>query len=249
MCQYVAVFIVILAITLAYLSRLPIIAHQSPESLADGCPFFVDGEVVSFESMVLEEYPNHVPYVSTHTGQSVIMDGMDSKKTPVVLLHGFPDTVLTFQALNRALVQQGNEQRSLPVYDKLNAYIYIAGYRTIMPNLWGYEKNTTLHVSKQHFSLDGVAHHLIQLLDELRVKSVHVIGHDWGSVIAQRLAVKYPHRVTSLTVMAVPTDMLYGFLMVPSQLYYSWYMLFFQLPYFPEQWLLNYEGVSYLWGK
>ncbi len=65
--------------------------------------------------------------------------------------------------------------------------------------------------------------------------SVHVVGHDWGSVVAWALAAHRPELVRTVTGVSVPhpaaflAGMLHG-----TQLIHSWYMGAFQLPRLPE---------------
>jgi 3-oxoadipate enol-lactonase len=50
-----------------------------------------------------------------------------------------------------------------------------------------------------HYSLEQMAADAISVLDDLGVDSAHVIGASMGGAIAQIIAVKYPERVRSLT--------------------------------------------------
>jgi pimeloyl-ACP methyl ester carboxylesterase len=55
-------------------------------------------------------------------------------------------------------------------------------------------------------SLTGYLAHIIQLLDQLAVSNAHVVGWSAGGLYAQALAVHYPERVRSLTLInsAIP---------------------------------------------
>jgi pimeloyl-ACP methyl ester carboxylesterase len=80
---------------------------------------------------------------------------------------------------------------------------------------------------------------------------VHLIGHDWGAVIAQATAAMLPERLHSVISLAIPslrrlTETALSWDHAPRQLRNSWYFLFFQIPFLPEQWLAS-GGVGFLW--
>jgi 3-oxoadipate enol-lactonase len=52
---------------------------------------------------------------------------------------------------------------------------------------------------KQPFTLEQMADDAIAVLDAAGVETAHVVGASMGGVISQIIAVKYPHRVRSLT--------------------------------------------------
>lgn len=127
----------------------------------------------------------------------------------VVLLHGFPDTTGTFIHQVPALVE--------------------AGYRVLVPVLPGYEVSSC-DGSDRYFVSDLVVW-LTGWLDQLGESRVHLVGHDWGAVIAWLAAASHPERFYSLTTIAIPSlrHLPGAILRHPSQLLKSWYMGFFQL--------------------
>ncbi len=67
---------------------------------------------------------------------------------------------------------------------------------------------------------------------------IHLIGHDWGAVIAQATAAMLPDRVQSIVSVAVPSLRRLRTLAAeyaPQQLSNSWFFLFFQWPLLPER--------------
>jgi pimeloyl-ACP methyl ester carboxylesterase len=48
-------------------------------------------------------------------------------------------------------------------------------------------------------SITGQAELMVQFMDQLNISKIHLIGHDLGGGIAQILAVKYPQRIKTLT--------------------------------------------------
>lgn len=149
---------------------------------------------------------------------------------PLVLcLHGFPDHARSFRTLMPALAR--------------------AGYRAVAPWLRGYE--TGSQPADGRYDVPALAGDVVAWLDELKVERAHVVGHDWGAVVAYRLGQTVPDRLRSVTAMAVPWLGLppARLARVPSQLARSWYMFFFQVPGLPERVLRarDFALVAWLW--
>lgn len=51
---------------------------------------------------------------------------------------------------------------------------------------------------KRSYSISDMAQDAVKLLDGLKIKSAHIIGHSMGGYIAQELAITYPKRVDKL---------------------------------------------------
>lgn len=88
------------------------------------------------------------------------------------------------------------------------------------------------------YRMASVVSDYIALLDHLSIKSVSLMGHDWGSALAWCLAIHHPTRVSRLIGVSVghPTAFARaGF----KQKLMSWYTVFFKLPIIPEAILLN----------
>lgn len=126
----------------------------------------------------------------------------------VVLLHGFPDTWQTFDQQVPALVA--------------------AGFRVLVPVLPGYDSGSVDPAGRYFAS--GLVQWLINWLDALGEGRVHLVGHDWGAVIAWLAVVQHPGRFHSLTAIAIPSlhHLPRAVLHHPGQLLNSWYMGFFQ---------------------
>ncbi|MEQ9364114.1 MAG: alpha/beta hydrolase [Leptospirales bacterium] len=156
---------------------------------------------------------------------------LDASGPAVLFIHGFPDTYRSFRAQAAAL----------------NA----AGFRTVAPMLRGYEP------SSQHPTNDYHARHLAEdvrvWLDELEIEKAHLVGHDWGAIVAYAAASRFPERVGSLSLLAVPgiLEYLKCLARYPSQFRRSWYMFLFQLPYIARRALARDELalIDRLWGE
>jgi pimeloyl-ACP methyl ester carboxylesterase len=100
----------------------------------------------------------------------------------VLLLHGFPDTHRLWR----------NEVRALTS----------AGLRTIAPDLRGRGESSRPRAVGDYEIRHSVAD-MVCLLDELGVERAHVVGHDFGAVVAWVLAALHRDRVDQLVVMSV----------------------------------------------
>jgi pimeloyl-ACP methyl ester carboxylesterase len=129
----------------------------------------------------------------------------------VMCLHGFPDHARSFRFQADALSAMG--------------------YRVVSPSLRGYEPSS--QPRDNDYTLLSVAHDVLAWLDELQVERCHLIGHDWGALVAYVAAALAPERLWSLTTLAIahPGRLEREALRRrPSQLLKSWYIFFFQLP-------------------
>lgn len=72
------------------------------------------------------------------------------------------------------------------------------------------------------------------MLDAAGIDRAHVVGHDWGALIAWTLAQRHPDRVRTVTALSVPHPGAFARSLAGTQAPKSAYMLFFQLPWLPE---------------
>ncbi|MFB7363222.1 alpha/beta fold hydrolase [Streptomyces hydrogenans] len=134
----------------------------------------------------------------------------------VLLLHGFPDSHVLWR-------------HQVPV---LNA----AGFRTVAPTLRGFGGSDRPEGGPEAYHPAKHIGDLLELLAALDVDRFHLVGHDWGSGIAQGLASVVPDRVRSLSLLSVghlASILSAGW----EQRQRSWYMLLFQIPGIAEEWL------------
>ena len=133
----------------------------------------------------------------------------------VILLHGFPENCYGWLGQIPALVK--------------------AGYRVVAPDLRGYnlsEKPKGLNA----YRLDQLASDVEALIFALGEDAAHVVGHDWGGVIAWMVAMMFPERVRKLIIINAPHPTRYlQLLWRTTQLLRSWYVFFFWCPYWPER--------------
>jgi pimeloyl-ACP methyl ester carboxylesterase len=136
---------------------------------------------------------------------------------PLVLcVHGFPDNAHTFQHQFAALVADG--------------------YRVVAPTIRGYEPGS--QPKDGDYRIEELAGDVIAWIDHLGEDKAHLVGHDWGAVMAYVACARAPARFHSLTTLGIPHPARFtgiGIRKVPAQLLKSWYMMFFQLPALPER--------------
>ncbi len=127
-----------------------------------------------------------------------------------VLLHGFPDTALTFRHLAPHLAD--------------------LGYRVIVPSMRGYAPSSI--ASSQDYSVAALATDANRLHeyfggDERAI----LVGHDWGSAAVYPALASDSQRWSRGVAMSVPplAAMMSAFMSF-DQLQRSWYMFFFQHP-------------------
>lgn len=102
---------------------------------------------------------------------------------PVVLLHGFPQTSWAFRT-NLALLAQ-------------------AGYRAIAPDQRGYAARAR-PADVDAYGLPHLVDDVLALAETLELGPFHLVGHDWGGIVAWLLAARHLERVRTLTVASTP---------------------------------------------
>jgi pimeloyl-ACP methyl ester carboxylesterase len=166
---------------------------------------------------------------SESTGISYLSN--EAEDGPLVLcLHGFPDIPRTWAPLSEALRDHG--------------------YRVVSPWLPGYAPSSL----EGPFDSISVADQLLRLIDELSpAEPVRIIGHDWGSVVAQCAMAKAPTRFRAASLLAVPHLLAVQANVEehPRQFARSAYMLLFQLPFLSDGIvkLWDYAFIERLWRK
>ena len=103
----------------------------------------------------------------------------------VLLLHGWPDDATTWNAVT-------------PVLND-------AGLRTVVPFLRGSGPTRFTSDAAPRTGNGGIlAMDAIALMDGLGIDRFGVVGHDWGSNIAEALAVGWPERVERIALLSSP---------------------------------------------
>ena len=133
----------------------------------------------------------------------------------VLLLHGFPDFWFGWRHQVAALAA--------------------AGYRVVVPDERGYNTSDKPD-GVAAYRVDRLVADVVGLADALGLDRFHLVGHDWGGVVAWATAALHPARVERLAVLNAPHPATWGpyALRHPSQALRSLYVGLFQLPTLPE---------------
>lgn len=101
--------------------------------------------------------------------------------TPLVMIHGWPESSYCWGPVAARLPER---------------------WRVIAPDLRGLgdsERTPQVAAYEKH----ALAQDVLVLLDALGVERFHLVGHDWGGVVAQEMALAAPARVRSLGLMNI----------------------------------------------
>lgn len=132
----------------------------------------------------------------------------------VICLHGFPDTAWSF----------------VPVLDELAT----RGYRAVAPFLRGYAP--TAMPADGDVRWTTLAADLIEFMRTLSPdQPVYVVGHDWGSIVAQLASKQRPELFKRLVLCAVPHLRRFFFFPSLKQIARSHYIFRFQAPRWAER--------------
>lgn len=139
----------------------------------------------------------------------------------VVLLHGFPEFWYSWR-------------RQIPA-------LAAAGFRVIALDMRGYNESDK-PAGVASYKLKVLARDVVELIHHAGVDRAHVVGHDWGGVVAWEVAARHPDAVDKLAVLNAPHPAAYRReLRRFGQVLKSWYVFLFQLPRLPE-WLMRFRG-------
>lgn len=139
-----------------------------------------------------------------HSGGVELYAEDHGEGTPVLLLHGWPDS----SALWRHQV----------------LFLTAHGFRAITPDLRGFGRSARPDETDAYQLSNSVAD-VAAVLDACGVEVAHVVGHDWGAAVAWLTAMYLPDRVRTLTALSVPH---LGAPTTRRQREMAWYQLFFQ---------------------
>jgi len=136
------------------------------------------------------------------------------KGPPVILLHGFPENWHSWR-------------KQIPV-------LAAEGFSVLAPDLRGYNLSDR-PADQSAYRLEHLVRDVAALVRATGHPRSHIIGHDWGGVIAWAFAAQYPQLVDKLVVLNAPHLKIYfKKVRYPRQMLRSWYVLFFLMPRLPE---------------
>jgi len=140
----------------------------------------------------------------------------------VVLLHGFPDLWYSWR-------------RQIPA-------LAAAGFRVLAPDLRGYA-DTEAPRGVAAYRLEHLVADVVDLVTVAGEQRAHLIGHDWGGIVAWTAAATHPERFDRLAVCNIPHPRAFRrAFRHPRQLVRSWYIYAFQVPIAPVLALRAHDG-------
>ena len=149
-----------------------------------------------------------IRHVNTPLLDIAYEDDGPSGGAPVLLLHGWPDDVRT--------------------YDGIAPSLHAAGFRTLAPWLRGFGPTRFLSdATPRSGQIAAMAQDALDFADALGLSEFSIVGHDWGSRIAYFIASLHPSRLTRMVTMSLGWDP--GTLKTPSLdqarlFWYQWFM-------------------------
>ncbi|MEW5931062.1 MAG: alpha/beta hydrolase [Gemmatimonadota bacterium] len=132
----------------------------------------------------------------------------------VVLLHGFPEFWYEWRHQIPALAA--------------------AGFRVAAPDMRGYNLSDKPE-GVDAYRIEPLVEDVAGLVRHLGVERAHLVGHDWGGVVAWYFAMLRPELLDRLAILNAPHPAAFAREIVkPDQMLRSAYAGFFQLPAVPE---------------
>ncbi len=142
--------------------------------------------------------------------------GGNRNGSPLLLLHGIPETHVLWRKVAPALAKD---------------------YFVVMTDLRGYGDSSKPPGGDDHaaYSKRAMAHDQVEVMRHLGFAKFALVGHDRGGRVAHRLALDQPGALTRLVILdIVPTYLLYDYISQESATtLYHWFMLVQPFP-FPE---------------
>ncbi|WP_353735008.1 alpha/beta hydrolase [Okeania sp. SIO2C2] len=167
--------------------------------------------IIQEVSMLTKENPWSSNFI---TANSIKIHYVTQGSGPLMLmLHGFPEFWYSWR-------------HQIPEFAQ--------DYKAVALDLRGYNESDKPE-DKSAYVMSEFIKDIEGVIKELGYEKCVLVGHDWGGVIAWSFAYAHPEMVEKLIVMNIPHPAKFREgLGTPEQLFRSWYMFFFQLPFLPE---------------
>ncbi|AWG62971.1 alpha/beta fold hydrolase [Mycobacteroides abscessus] len=132
----------------------------------------------------------------------------------VVLLHGFPESADSWSAVC--------------------AELHTRGLRTLSFDQRGYAPGARPR-GRYAYRVSELARDVRALARTVGPAKIHLVGHDWGALVAWTVAARWPESIETLTTVSVPHLAAFRRSLFSSdQARRSTYMAVFQIPWLPE---------------
>ncbi|KUI13601.1 alpha/beta hydrolase [Mycobacterium lehmannii] len=148
-----------------------------------------------------------------------VLDAGAADAPVVVLLHGHPQTNLAWGEVIPRLTS--------------------SGYRCLAPNQRGVSPSAR-PTRRRDYRMSELVEDVGALVEASGADRVHLVGHDYGGLVAWSFAAKYPGLVWTLSSLSSPHPAaLQDAMLTSRQGLASWYAYFYQLPLIPEWYYLG----------
>ena len=153
------------------------------------------------------------------TSSAVINTAYAGQGEPVLLLHGYPQTMACWHKIAPQLAQK---------------------YTVVCADLRGYGDSSKPKGLPDHanYSKRAMALDMVEVMEKLGHKRFHLVGHDRGARVSHRLAKDHAERVQTLTMLDIsPTLKMFESTDMPfATAYYHWFQMLQPAP-IPERML------------
>lgn len=154
----------------------------------------------------------------TPRGRFAWREGGQAEGQPLVMIHGWPESSYCWEHVAAHLKP---------------------GFHIIAPDLRGLGDSERTP-EQEHYRKQAMAQDVISLLDSIGVSDFQLVGHDWGGIVAQEVALAIPERVRRMVIMNIAIiNNLRGNQEVIEKVRAGsgaayWYQHFMQTPELPE---------------
>ncbi|HYO60564.1 MAG TPA: 4-alpha-glucanotransferase [Actinomycetota bacterium] len=132
----------------------------------------------------------------------------------VVMLHGYPEFWYSWRHQIPHLAERG--------------------FRVVAPDMRGYNLSDKPE-GVGSYRIQSLVRDVRELIEHFGAERAHVVGHDWGGVVAWYFAMAHPVLLGRLAILNSPHPQRFVRSMSPGQMLRSWYIGFFQIPWLPER--------------
>ena len=173
--------------------------------------------------------------ITVSRGTFNVREGGSKDGLPVVMLHGWPESSYCWEGVAAHLDP---------------------ALRVIAPDLRGLgDSERTLNVKA--YQKQELAKDIIEVVDALGIGTFLLVGHDWGGIVAQEVALLVPERVKQLVILNIAVLTNPVGTIEARQIIFSqgavpfWYQYFQQMPGLAEAMIKGNEKawVSFFFGK
>jgi len=123
------------------------------------------------------DWTEKATHLSTGIHLSYTVSG-DEKGAPIILIHGLIDGRVSWSQVAPQLAKKG--------------------YRVYVPELRGNGK-TDKPIEELAYSIKELAKDIAAFIDKLELNKPHIVGHSFGSFVAQELSISYADKIGSIT--------------------------------------------------